>query len=477
MIWRVAFVGRSNVGKSSLFNRIAGQKKALVLNKPGVTRDVKKELIELEGVSIELADLAGLELDALGSKDSQNTSFELLQKLSTKAALEYLKSSHVVLFILDARSGLNPEDEVVSRLLRKNGVKNVIPVLAKAEHILGAADDTYEDMGLRLGWGESYPTSAEHNRGVETLKDVLIAKIAELSKVEEAKNLEIKPENSKAPEEEAPGDVLRFGVYGRPNVGKSTLVNAILGESRMIVSHVAGTTIDTVDSEFSRDGKLFRIMDTAGIRRKSKTEVGVEVLSVVQALASLEKVHVALFVIDGFEGITDQDEKIASAIKTSGRGCIIIVNKWDLCDRTQESYAEQIQEEMAFLDYAPIVFMSAQKRGRRLNAEIEQVLSLALDIRDARMKLVKTAELNRVLRTCEMRNNPKDAKFFYALQTSKNPPTISIKVNDPKKVDTSLQRYLTRSLRSHFGWIGSPVRLVFQKKAKNAFIEKSGSRR
>jgi GTP-binding protein len=304
----------------------------------------------------------------------------------------------------------------------------------------------------RLGWGEALTTSAEHNRGVEALKEMILERLFEGAAPSPA-----------AREEDASGEKLvRLGVYGRPNVGKSTLVNELLGAERMITSPIAGTTVDTVDTAFEREGRRYVILDTAGIRRKSKTEKGVEVLSVVQALKSVGSVDVALYLIDGYEGVTDQDEKVAGELVKAGKPVIMIVNKWDLCKVSREKYAERVRETLGFLDFAPVLFISAE-RGEG----IEPLWELIDEILKQRFFVAPTGELNRFIETVEGTNNPTGVKLYYASQTSKNPPTITFMVSDPKKVHFAYERYLKNELRQRYGWMGSPIRLIFKARKRS----------
>ncbi|MBI3555722.1 MAG: GTP-binding protein [Deltaproteobacteria bacterium] len=245
-------------------------------------------------------------------------------------------------------------------------------------------------------------------------------------------------------------------------MGKSTLVNQLLGEQRMITSPIAGTTVDTVDTDFVQEGKFFRILDTAGIRRRSKTEQGVEVLSVLQALRSVADVDVALFLIDGYEGITDQDEKVAGELINAGKPVILVVNKWDTCRTERDAYAERIRDELGFLDFAPILFMSARK-----GEGVEDLWGLIDEVLRQRFVVATTADLNRFLELVEGTNNPQNVKLFYASQTTKNPPTITFMVSDPKKVHFAYERFLKNELRGRYGWMGSPLKLIFKARKRS----------
>lgn len=489
---RVCFCGRPNVGKSSLFNRLLGRKKAIVLDQPGVTRDVYRTVVDIEGVKVELADLAGLEfwdrkrLDARDKKAAEN---EMLKKLATEAALEYLNRSDLVIFVVDGREELTPGDEELARVVRNSG-KQVLLVLSKIE---GSVGEDAQAEAVKLGWGYGIPTSAEHNRGIGELKESILTELfgenwkqyatddtaAEEQGTETQAEAETEVQAETEDELEEAAEQLaaeprptergltrdrpiRLGVYGRPNVGKSTLVNQLLGEKRMITSPIAGTTVDTVDTDFEREGKFYQILDTAGIRRKSKTEQGVEVLSVVQALKSVQDVDVALFLLDGYEGVTDQDEKVAGELIKAGKPIAIIVNKWDTCRVERDAYAQRLRDELAFLDYAPILFISA-KNG----AGLDGIFDLIGEMLRQRFIVAPTGELNRFLELVEGTNNPTDVRLYYASQTSKNPPTITCLVSDPKKVHFAYERYLKNELRQRYGWMGSPLRMVFKSRKRS----------
>ncbi len=459
---KVCLVGRPNVGKSSLFNRLIGRRKALVLDQPGVTRDVVLAELELDAGTVQLADLAGLESDL--SRRDRSPRAELA-RLAQEAALDYLKKSDLVLFVVDARSPLTPHDEHLSTLVRMSG-KSVIMVLSKVE---GKVEDLARMETAALGWEHVLCTSAEHNLGISDLKDA-IAGALELSSDEPNETLEesvAKTPEARGLTKERP---IRMAVYGRPNVGKSTLVNYLLGEKRMITSPIAGTTVDTVDSDFEKDGRYYRILDTAGIRRKSKTDAGVEVLSVVKAIRSVVDVDIALFLIDGYEGITDQDEKIAGELRDSGRPIVLIVNKWDLCGVTKEDYAKRLRDNLDFLDYAPILFICAEK-----GEGIEPLFDLIDEMVRARQFVAPTGELNRFIEMVEGCNVAGDAKLYYASQTQVSPPTITFLVNDPKNVRFSYERYLRNELRNRYNWMGSPIRLVFKARSRSPSKKSRGS--
>lgn len=469
---RVCFCGRPNVGKSSLFNRLLGRKKALVLDQPGVTRDVYRTTVDWDGAKLELADLAGLEFwdrRKIDERDRKTSEQEQLKRLATEAALAYLKTADLVLFVVDAREPLTPGDEELARVARGSG-REVLLVLSKVE---GSVEENAQIEASVLGFGHGIATSAEHNLGIGELKEAILERVlpghvpsyqteeqSEDELAAAAQQLQSEEPIARGASSKRP---LRLGVYGRPNVGKSTLVNHLLGEERMITSPIAGTTVDTVDTDFVRDGKHYRILDTAGIRRKSKTEQGVEVLSVVAALKSVQDVDVALFLIDGFEGVTDQDEKVAGELIRAGKPIVLVVNKWDTCGVKKEDYADRLRTELGFLDFAPILFISAKK-----GVGLADLWDLLTEVLRQRMFVAPTGELNRFIEMASGTNNPTGVRLFYASQTSKNPPTITCLVSDPKKVHFAYERYLKNELRSRYGWMGSPLKLVFKGRKRSA---------
>ncbi|MBI3542377.1 MAG: ribosome biogenesis GTPase Der [Deltaproteobacteria bacterium] len=462
---RVCFVGRPNVGKSSLFNRMIGRKKAIVLDQPGVTRDVSRFEVNWESHRIELADLAGLEFwerKRLDAKDKKMSDAETLKKLATEAAVEYLKTADLVLFVVDGREDLTPGDEVLARLVRGAG-KPVVLVLAKIE---GRVEENAQLEVSKLGWGEALPTSAEHNSGIEDLRNRILEELFHGAEgVDHEVDEDIHAEAALVIEQGrgiSQNRPIRLGVYGRPNVGKSTLVNQLLGEQRMITSPIAGTTVDTVDTDFTRDGKYYRILDTAGIRRRSKTEKGVEVLSVVQALKSVNDVDVSFLMLDGYEGVTDQDEKVAGELVKAAKPVVIVVNKWDLCKVERDKYAERLREELSFLEFAPVLFISA-KSGQGL----ESLWDLVDEILTQRFVTAPTGELNRFIELLEGANNASGLRLYYATQTAKNPPTITIQVNDIRKVHFAFERHVKNQLRERYGWMASPIKLVFKERKRS----------
>lgn len=442
---RVVIIGRPNVGKSTLFNRLVGRRKALVHDLPGVTRDVVEARVEWnDGGTITKV----LVQDTGGLSDVGVFSKEIEKKID-----EVVRRADLVFWVVDGQSGEMPEDRDFSKWLRRRGQKEVTLVVNKIDHSKHEAwVHDFHELGVERVVG----VSAEHGRSVEDLRDLIRA------------YAKIKAESAIPTARKAACSV---SIVGRPNVGKSTLLNALVGEDRMIVSPIAGTTIDSVDSYFRQGDQWFRIIDTAGIRRKSKTEKNVEVLSVVKSIQAIEESDVVFLLLDGEKGVVDQDEKIAGLIEKAGRGVVLVVNKWDVFAHangprktafTREMAAARIRSQMRFLNYAPIVFVSA-----KLKKNLSELGSLAAEIMKQRETKVTTQELSRWIRAEAEIHNPKHVKFYMSHQTSRHPPTFACHVSDPKKIDFSLKRHLINGIRGRWGFMGNPVRMVFTK-SKNA---------
>lgn len=439
---KLAIIGRPNVGKSTLFNRLLGRKRALVHDLPGVTRDRLEEeatwLVRAQEIRLVLVDTGGI----------GDGTFSGEIEAQVKLALDAV---NIAVLVFDGKSGLTPEDEEVLEKLRSMGAFEKLKVIAVVNKVDDAIHEERAFDFYQTGIGELMCVSAEHNRGIEDLKEKL---------VDEWKKLGILSDEKLAAQAEDRSGPPKVAIVGRPNAGKSTLINAILGEDRMIVSPIAGTTVDSIDSRVTLNGHEMVLIDTAGIRRKSRTEQGVEVLSVVQTKKALERADVAVLVVDAEIGPSDQEEKIGSLIEEAGLSVIIAVNKWDIIDEKQgkrytpEMAAEHIRTKMAYLRYAPIVFMSGKrKRG------YEDLPELINDILEKRRLRIPTKELTEWILAQTERHNPFDAKFYVAEQVSVNPPTMVIRVNDPKRVHFSLERHLINRLREDYGFDGSPVRL------------------
>ncbi len=479
----IVIVGRPNVGKSSLFNRLLGRKRSLVLDTPGVTRDRIVEpatwWISAEEYHLNLIDTGGL--------GEGRFKEEIAYQVNTA-----LQEATIVLFVMDVRTGITHADEDVFNELRRSGLQENVPVIGvvnKVDH------ESFEDdlsEFYKFGLETLMPVSAEHNIGIEDLKDTIIhmtsAEPVESSRRptedeafdEDDSDREMEEAESDTPDAElAPGDDVMedentpyiprtpsIAIVGQPNVGKSTLLNAILGEKRAIVSPIAGTTVDAIDTKINWYGKDYILIDTAGIRRKNKTEQGIEVLSVVQTRKALERADLALLLIDAEKGVYDQDEKIAGLIEEVGSSVIIVLNKWDTQSEndefSQKAAEEMLRKQIRFLNWAPLVFTTAKdsigldRLHRMVNYVIEQ-----------RRVRVSTRDLTEFVKTESEIHNPHNAKFYLSHQTGRNPPTFVAHVNDPKKIDFSLSRHLIKALRARWGFLGSPIRFHFVK-SKNS---------
>ncbi|HKL24989.1 MAG TPA: ribosome biogenesis GTPase Der [Desulfuromonadales bacterium] len=431
----VAIVGRPNVGKSTLFNRLAGRRIAIVDDYPGATRDRNYALITRHEKPFTLVDTGGFEPV---SKE------HLLTQMREQSRLA-MEEADVILFVLDAREGLTPADRDVAEMLRRVE-KPVFFIVNKVE---GPAQEAAAGEFYTLGVDNLCLVSAEHGLGMgeltQRIQDALPA--------------------ASMPEEEEERQETRLAVLGRPNVGKSSLVNRLLGYERVIANPEAGTTRDSVDTRFEHQGKTYLLIDTAGIRRKGRVSLKLEKYAVVQALRSLDRCHVALMLIDAVEGITDQDLTIAGYAHERGRAVVLVVNKWDLVQKdnaTTGRFVQEVRRTFKFLPDCPVHFVSAAtgQRVARIMADVEKV--------DREFsKRITTAELNRVLKDAEISHPPpmykgKRLKLFYMTQVSVRPPTFVIFVSRAAGIHFSYQRYLVNCLRQAFGFIGCPIRLKFK---------------
>jgi GTP-binding protein len=429
----IAIVGRPNVGKSTLFNRLVGQRRALVRDVPGVTRDRLYGHVAFERWQATVIDTGGFDPRAE----------EPLIEGVRRQVMVAVEEADLVLFVVDARAGVTALDAEIAGVLRRSD-RPVVVVANKID--TGGMEGTLAEL-YRLGFGEPAPVSAEHGRGVAELLEVARARA---------------PLDSAPP---APRGVVHLAVIGRPNVGKSSLVNAMVGTDRVLVHDAPGTTRDAVDTAFEYDGRSYVLVDTAGIRRKGKVSEPLEKLAVVMALRSLERCQVALLVLDSSEGLTAQDTHIGGYAHEAGRAVVLVVNKWDLVPPgmvRKAEVTEQLRERLPFLDYAPICFTSATE-GQGLREIFETVDEVAA----AAQRRVAPGEVTTVLRQAVARR-PASVRgealtVQSAAQVSAAPPTFAVKVNRPDEVHFSYQRYLVRSLRLAFGFAGSPIRLSLRR--------------
>ena len=447
----VAIVGRPNVGKSTLFNRILGRNFAIVEDMPGVTRDRNYAEAEWDNKRFLLVDTGGLE------PDTDDPMYSMMQDQTTLAVEE----ADIIIFLLDGKQGLLPADIEVSHRLRASGK----PVIYAVNKVDGAKHEGLITDFYRLGIDTLYPLSAQHGPGFSDLMD-------ELSRM--------LPESMSGSQDNEPADIPRISILGRPNVGKSSFVNSLIGEDRMIVSSVAGTTRDSVDSIYQYYGKKYTLVDTAGIRSRGKIGRGVEKYSVMRAIKSLSRADVALVLIDAVEGITEQDERVAGLVHEEGKGLILILNKWDLVPDKEEAYKKfmsDIQQRLKFAAYAPVLTISAKTRQRitKVFDEIDRVIKEA-------EKRVPTAELNRVFERLTASHEPplyrgKRVKYYYITQGGIKPPTFIVFVNYPAGVHFSYLRYIENNLRDAFGFEGTPIRIFPKSRREEQPLAHRKSRR
>ena len=489
----VAIVGRPNVGKSTLFNRILGQRSAIVEDKARTTRDRLYGDTEWNGRRFVIVDTGGLELDP----------DDVIEARVQEQARLAIAEADVILFIVDAISGLTPADLEAAAILRRATAPVIVTV--------NKADNEKRELEAAefhsLGWDETYAISASHGRGTGDLLDAIVwalppeteAELARKAREAEAESWatevaaghlepyvvgdpeddaddagELDPDDAEAKRwdaamaADADGEPAAIAFVGRPNVGKSSLLNALLGEDRAIVSEVPGTTRDAIDTRLAWGRSEVVLIDTAGIRRRGKVASGpaAERYSTLRALHALSRADVAVLVIDAVEGLTSQDAHVAGYVVEEGKGLVIAVNKWDLVaektDKTFDKYIEWIRNEVPFLDFAPIVSISA-KTGQRVGRVLEE----AIDIWGERRKRISTGELNRVLMAATERTPPPPVrghrpKLFYATQAAVAPPTFVFFASDASSVHFSYRRYLENQLREKFGFDGTPIRLVFR---------------
>jgi GTP-binding protein len=426
---RLALVGRPNVGKSTLFNRICGRRKAITDGRPGSTRDRNYAQVTWQGAAFELIDTGGL---LLGTADPLlGPAVEQVQRAIAEA--------DVVLFVVDGRAGLLPDDEEIGRELRREG-KRVILVVNKVEGPSGEPSDF-----ARLGFEPTFTISAEHGQGVGDLLDAA---------------LEGLPRTALEDEESSP---LRLALVGRPNVGKSSILNRLLGADRAVVSAIPGTTRDSVDSPFEWGGRRYLLVDTAGIRRVRLLKESVDHVSVVQARRAIERADVGLVVLDAETGFRDMDATIAGKVVDAGAGIVVVVNKWDTARArglSKSGFEQDVRDHLKFLAWAPVVFASATT-GRGL----DQVLDTAGKVEDARRLRVTTGELNRLLARVTQAHTPRPArgnrpvKILFGSQIGTAPPTFALSLNQPTDLHFSYLRYLENRIREAFGFGGTPLRI------------------
>ncbi len=459
----IVIVGRSNVGKSTLFNRLTGRRRSIVTDEPGITRDRIYGTAHWNGRSFEVVDTGGI---------VPNDKTAIPREILRQARVAIEKAALLVL-VVDSKAGLTPLDEELARIRRQTGK----PLVLAANKVDSPQQESQTAVFYRIG-APVFPIAAEHGYGVDALLDAALEHIA--------------TSEGASPADAA--EAIEVAIVGRPNVGKSTLLNRLVGEERSIVSAEPGTTRDTVDTEVRRDGKLYRFVDTAGIRRKGKTKLVAEKLSVVMARKSLERADVALLVVDAEQGVTQGDATIASYAEQSGRSVIIVMNKWDLAlaaareaavrsaksaegarragaktgrkampapdpGKLLRNYEQIVRTKLKFLSYAPIVFLSA-KTGERMG----KLYPLIDQIAEARRRRISTGELNRWLQQVDLERatSPKarNVRIYYITQASSSPPTFVLFTNQKRRLHFSFERFLENQLRARFDFTGTPIRFL-----------------
>jgi GTP-binding protein len=451
----VAIVGRPNVGKSTLFNRLAGERLAVVDDRPGTTRDRLVTEVTWRGRTFDLVDTGGI--DPTGQRHQTPLSLDSadyvpqIREQARMAAAE----ADAVLFLVDAESGLTPADREVAEILRRQQSTRhgqpwppILLVVNKADNEARrlAAAEFYE-----LGLGDPLPVSAQHGANTGDLLDALFEAVGPVGK-----------------ESQEPDAAVRIAIIGRPNVGKSSLLNRLLGEERVLVSPIPGTTRDAVDTQLTYRGTPVTLIDTAGIRRRGKIEPGVEKFSVLRALKAMERADVVLLVLDATQPLTEQDAHVAGMALEKRKSIVVIVNKWDAVEKDQETmpeYTRHIRQELKFLDYVPVLFVSALT-GQRTG----QILEAALRVQEERLRRLPTSELNRLVqRMMDQHAPPSKAgvrlKILFAAQVRTDPPTFVFHVNDPRLAHFSYERFLENRLREAYGFEGTPIRILFRKRA------------
>ena len=428
----VAIIGSPNVGKSTIFNRIIGDRRAIVDDEAGITRDRLYGTAKWLGKSFNLIDTGGIELT--------NRPFQEQIRMQANIAIE---QADVILFVTDGKVGVTRDDQMVAKMLRKVK-KPVLLLVNKIDEGLQAANAA---EFYSLGLGEPIPVSGAHGVGIGDVLNRII------DQIDESKD-------------EINEDVITFCMIGRPNVGKSSLTNAILSEDRVIVSDISGTTRDSIDTPFNKDGQDYIVIDTAGLRKKGKIYEAIDKYSAIRALKAIERSEIVLLVLDGKVGITEQDKHVISYATDLHKAIIIVVNKWDLVDKetnTMSDYEKLIRKEYKFLDYAPIIFLSALTK-RRVNILFETLLN----VHKAYHTRIKTSLLNDVLQEAQVMNQAPDfnggrLKIYYATQVYTAPPTISLSVNDPEFMHFSYLRYIENRLRETFNFDGTPIKITLKK--------------
>ncbi|BBD54505.1 ribosome biogenesis GTPase Der [Planktothrix agardhii] len=433
----VAIIGRPNVGKSTLANRLAGNPEAIVHDQPGITRDRTYRPAFWQDREFQVVDTGGLVFD---------DDTEFLPMIREQAMIA-LTEATAAIFVVDGQVGLTGGDEAIASWLREQSIPILLAVNKCESPTTGIvqAADFWE-----LGLGEPYPVSGIHGSGTGELLDDLIKHLPPINELETEKEIKV-------------------AIIGRPNVGKSSLLNAFLGENRAIVSPISGTTRDAIDTVIERDGKTYRLIDTAGIRRKKNVEYGAEFFGINRAFKAINRADVVLLVIDAIDQVTDQDQKLADRIIEEGRSCVIVVNKWDAIEKdtyTILDYEKEVRAKLYFMDWAELIFISA-KTGQR----VEKILNLVDTAAEGHERRVSTAVINEVIEeavswhSAPVTRQGKQGKIYYGTQVSSKPPTLVLFVNDPKRFNDNYRRYIDGQFRKQLGFKGTPIKLIWRGKS------------
>ncbi len=445
----VALLGRPNVGKSTLFNRLIGERLAIVDDTPGTTRDRLVAEAEWNGRAFHVVDTGGIDPTHGGRTPLSTGSADFIREIREQAVLA-VRDADAILFIVDGMAGVTAPDREVAEILRRNqrkvGDKFQPPIFVVANKCDSAERRDEATQFYELGLGDPHPISAIHGTDTGDLLDKLVESFPPQDMTEE-------------------DDSVKIAIVGKPNAGKSSLLNKLVGEERVIVSPIPGTTRDAIDTPMELDEVKITLIDTAGIRRRGKIEPGVEQYSVLRAFKAIERANVVLLVIDAVEGLSAQDAHIAGFVLEASKSVVVLVNKWDAVDKdtyTMNVFTEKIRQELNFMDYVPLLFISALN-GQR----VDQVLPLALRVQEERLVRLTTSQINQVLQKAQDAHPaPSHAgralKMFYGTQVRSDPPTFMIYVNDPKLAHFSYRRYVENRIREEYGFLGTPIRLVMK---------------
>lgn len=445
----VALVGRPNVGKSTLFNRLIGERLAIVDDTPGTTRDRLVGEAEWNGRAFHVVDTGGIDPTHGGRSPLSVGSADFIKEIREQA-LTAVRDADAILFLVDGIEGVTEPDREVAgilrRMQRKVGETFQPPIFVVVNKCESAQRRDEAAQFYELGLGDPYPVSSIHGTDVGDLLDALVTSFPEQPLEEE-------------------DDSVKIAIVGKPNAGKSSLLNRLAGEERAIVSPIAGTTRDSIDTRLDFNGVAVTLIDTAGIRRRGKIEQGVERYSVLRAFKSIERADVALMVIDAVEEISTQDAHIAGFVLEASKSVVVLVNKWDAVEKdayTMSAYTDKIREELNFMSYVPLLFISA-RTGQR----VEQVMPLALQVQEERLARLTTSQINQILMKAQDEHpapsrSGRALKMYYGTQVRSDPPTFMIYVNDPKLAHFSYRRFVENRIRAEYGFLGTPIRLVMK---------------